>query len=142
MANTNSWAWPNIFNVSQNKVSIVEDNESMTSRVRLLILSEPTSLYDNPQFGVGLKRHLFQYNTENQKAIIKDRIINSLRINEPCADADKTSFADGLLFTGGQNDQIYQDYNELKMTVGIVTNYQDTVQVDLNEISSQQNQSQ
>lgn len=142
MANTNSWAWPNIFNVSQNKVSIVEDNESMTSRVRLLILSEPTSLYDNPQFGVGLKRHLFQYNTENQKAIIKDRIINSLRINEPCADADKTSFADGLLFTGGQNDHIYQDYNELKMTVGIVTNYQDTVQVDLNEISSQQNQSQ
>ena len=81
---------------------------------------------------------MFQYNNENQKAIIKDRIINSLRINEPCVVADKTQFADGLLFTGGQNDNVYQDYNQLKMTVAVVTNYQETVEVELNDGSREE----
>ena len=92
MAYTNSWAWPNIFNVSQNQVNVVEDNKSIVSRTRLLILSEPTSLFNSPDFGVGLKRHLWQYNTENQKAIIKDRIVAQLKLNEPSVFPEKTQY--------------------------------------------------
>ena len=121
MAYTNSWAWPNIFNVSQNQINIVEDNKSIVSRTRLLILSEPTSLFNSPDFGVGLKRHLWQYNTENQKAIIKDRIVAQLKLNEPSVFPEKTQYADGLLFTGSPSDDINQDYNQLKMTVAVVT---------------------
>ena len=62
---------------------------SIVNRSKLLILTEPTELYNNPDFGVGLKRHLFQYNNENQKAIIRDRIVEQLRLHEPCVDPDK-----------------------------------------------------
>ena len=137
MSHTNSWAWPNIFNVSQNTVNVLEDNRSIVSRVRLLLLSEPTSLYNSPQFGVGLKRHLWQYNNENQKAIIMDRIIQSLRINEPFVKAEETQYADGLLFTGSPKDEAYQDYNQLKMTVAVVTKYEDNVEVELNNGDNQ-----
>lgn len=136
MAYTNSWAWPNIFNVSQNQVNIVEDNKSIVSRTRLLILSEPTSLFNSPDFGVGLKRHLWQYNTENQKAIIKDRIVAQLKLNEPSVFPEKTQYANGLLFTGSPSDNINQDYNQLKMTVAVVTNYNETLEVTVEDGSN------
>ena len=136
MAYTNSWAWPNIFNVSQNQVNVIEDNKSIVSRTRLLILSEPTSLFNSPDFGVGLKRHLWQYNTENQKAIIKDRIVAQLKLNEPSVLPEKTQYANGLLFTGSPSDDINQDYNQLKMTVAVVTNYNETLEVTVEDGSN------
>lgn len=121
-----------MFDVARNVVSISEDTASVVSRVKLLILSEPTELHMNPDFGVGLKRHLWQYNNENQKAIIKDRIVEQLRLHEPCVKADETRFADGLLFTGGGDVAQAQDYNRLKMTVALTTVFGDSVEVKLN----------
>lgn len=133
MSKTNSIAWPNLIDVSRNRVSIVEDNVSIVNRSKLLILTEPTELYNNPDFGVGLKRHLFQYNNENQKAIIRDRIVEQLRLHEPCVDPDQTTFADGLLYTGSQDSaSLAQDANRLKMTVGLSTIYGDSINVQLN----------
>ena len=134
MSITNSIAFPQMFDVARNKVAVVEDNESIVNRSRLLILSEPTELYNNLDFGVGLKRHLFQYNTANEKAIIQDRIKEQLRLHEPCCNPDATSFADGLLFTGSAESNINQEYNKLKMTVGICTSYDETVSVDINGV--------
>ena len=91
---TNSWSFPNIFNVAQNQVATLQDERSVVNRSRLLILTEPTEVYNEPNQGVGLKRHLWQYNNENQKAIIKDRIVNQLRLHEPQCIPDDTEFSD------------------------------------------------
>lgn len=134
MARTNSIAFPAMFDVARNKVSIIEDNTSIVNRTRLLILTEPTELYNNLDFGVGLKRYLWQYNSENQRAIIKDRIIAQLRLHEPCVNPDKTSITDGLLFTGTQDDtSTIQSANELQMTVGLCTVFGDTISVDIQD---------
>lgn len=127
---TNSLSFPAMFDIVRNKVGVIEDKVSVVNRCRLLMLTEPTELYNSPDFGVGLKRYLWQYNTENTKAIIKDRIIAQLRLHEPSCDADKTSFSDGLLFTGNDN-MSEQEYNELKMTVGIQTIFGDIASIDL-----------
>lgn len=119
MAMTTSISFPNIFDTARNVVAVREDNDSIVNRTRLLILSEPTSLYNSPNFGVGLKRHLWQYNTENQKAIIRDRIVDQLRLHEPCVDPDDTQFSPGLLFTGDPNEAHIQKYQSLEMTVGL-----------------------
>lgn len=135
MVHTNSLAFPNMFSVSKNMVNILENDVSVVNRVRLLMLSDPTSLYNSPTFGVGLKRYLFQYNTENTKAQLQDRIKDQLRIYEPCVESDKTMFADGLLYTGGQisNDD-YSDANRLKMTMSLKTIYGDTVDINTNDL--------
>lgn len=133
---TNSLAFPNMFDVARNKVGIISDNESIVNRSRLLILTEPTELYHNPNFGVGLKRHLWHYNTENEKAIMKDRIVEQLRLHEPSCAPDKTSFADGLLFTGVEDDMTAQKHNRLLLTVGIQTVFGEEVQVELNDLQS------
>ena len=138
MANTTSIAFPNMFDVSRNTVGVLEDNVSIVNRTRLLMLTDPTELYNSPTFGVGLKRYLWQYNTVNTKALIQDRIKEQLRMFEPCVNPDETSFADGLLATGG-NDVEFDplDYNRLKMTVGLRTIYRDDVEIDLNDASLQ-----
>lgn len=118
---TNSWSFPNIFNVAQNQVATLRDERSVVNRSRLLILTEPTEVYNEPNQGVGLKRHLWQYNNENQKAIIKDRIVNQLRLHEPQCIPDDTEFSDGNLFTGSSTDVATQKYNRLEMTVAIHT---------------------
>ena len=131
MANTNSLAWPTMFDVARNSVSIIEDNVSVVNRTKLLILTEPTELYNEPTFGVGLKRYLWQYNTANTRSVIQDRIKDQLRIHEPCVDADETHFADGLLFTGDDNASAAVNYNKLQMTVGLSTIYGDNLDVEL-----------
>ena len=140
MANTTSIAFPNIFDVARNQVAILQDNPSIVNRSRLLILTEPTELYNEPNFGVGLKRHLWQYNNENQKAIIRDRIVEQLRLHEPYSVPDQTQFVDGLLFTGNSDSSItmVQDSNRLKLTVAIVTTYSETANIsfDNEEVTS------
>ena len=137
MAHTNSLAWPNMFNVAQNTVSVLEDNVAIVNRVKLLILTEPTEVYNSPQYGVGLKRYLFQYNNENTKAIIQDRIREQIRIYEPEVNADNITFVDGLVYSGnasGQADSsVIQNYNELKFTVNLETVYSETVSITLND---------
>lgn len=133
---TNSLAFPNMFDVARNKVGVISDNESIVNRSRLLILTEPTELYNNPNFGVGLKRHLWHYNTENEKAIMKDRIVEQLRLHEPSCAPDKTSFADGLLFTGVEDDMTAQKHNRLLLTVGIQTVFGEEATVELNDLQS------
>lgn len=126
---TTSLAFPNMINVAGNRVAVKSGNDSITNRVRLLILTDPTELYNSPDFGVGLRKYLWQYNTANTTARIKDQIIEQLRKYEPCVIADETSFADGLIFSGENNQQTY---NELKLTVGMKTVYQDTLTVTIN----------
>lgn len=133
MASTTSLAFPTMFDVARNVVSVAEDTRAVVNRTRLLIMSEPTELHMNPDFGVGLKRHIWQYNNENQKAIIQDRIVEQLRLHEPCVKAEETKIADGLLFTGSNDsNQVTQDYNRLKMTVALTTVFGDSVEVKLN----------
>ena len=133
MASTTSLSYPYLFDVARNVVSVAEDTAAVVNRTKLLIQTEPTELYMNPDFGVGLKRHIWQYNNENQKAIIKDRIIEQLRLHEPCVKAEETQIADGLLFTGSDDGVTYsQDFNRLKMTVALKTVFGDSVEVKLN----------
>lgn len=131
---TNSLSFPTMFDVARNKVAVISDNESIVNRSRLLILSSPTELYNEPDFGVGLKEYLFKYNTENQKSIIRDKITEQLRLHEPCCDADETQYADGLLFTGDELDAM--EYNTLKMTVSIRTKLGDTTSIDFSDLQS------
>lgn len=133
MHRTQSLSWPNMFDVARNRVAVKEGNSSIVNRSKLLILTEPTELYNEPTFGVGLKKYLWQYNTKNVRAIIQDKIKSQLKQHEPCVNADDTSFADSLLFTGsGESVPTVNEANQLKMTVGLQTIYEDTLQVVIN----------
>lgn len=129
MSKTNSIKFPNMIDVASNRVGLYTDNESVVNRTRLLFLSDQNSLYNNPSFGLGLKRFLFTYNSPNTVAIIKDQMVEKLREFEPCVDPDQTSFADGLLFT---EKEPVENFNHLKMTVGLRTVYNDDVEVVFN----------
>ena len=130
MANTNSLSWPNMFDVARNTTSVATDAQSIVNRVKLLMLTEPTELYNNLEFGLGLRRHLWQYNTDNQIAIIKDRLVEQLKLHEPCVDAEKTQIVKGLLFTG-TDASVNQQYNSLNVTVSVVTIFGDTLEVNV-----------
>lgn len=133
MAETTSLAFPNMFNITNNRVGVLEDTDSVASRTRLLILSEPTELYNNPDFGVGLKRHLWKYNNESERGVVKDRITDQLRKHEPCVYPEKTKFYDGLLFTGNDDPQNSTlNNNTLSMTVALQTVFKKEVSVELN----------
>lgn len=132
MAKTTSWAFPNLIDVTKNTISIAEDDASIVNRDKLLLLTDPTELYNEPTFGVGLRRYLWQYNNDNTKAIIQDRIKSQLQLYEPCVLAEDTEFADGLLFTGDASSDQIANYNQLKMTVAVKTIYGDDLSVTLN----------
>ena len=134
MAKTTSWAFPNMINITQNCVNIAEDNKSITNRTKLLLLTEPTELYNEPEFGTGLRKYLWQYNTENTKARLKDTIVEKLHRYEPCVDAEKTSFADGLLFSEGVIESEGENPNVLKLTLGLQTIFQDVLQIDTSDL--------
>lgn len=131
MAETTSLAFPNMFNIAANQVSVIEDTNSVANRTRLLILTEPTELYNNPDFGVGLKRHLWKYNNEAEKGLVRDRITEQLRLHEPCVYPEQTQYYDGLLFSGEQSN-ILTEHNTLSMTVVLQTVFKEEAKVTLN----------
>lgn len=133
MANTSSLAWPNMFNIAQNRVSTYEDNQSVVSRCRLLMLTGPTELYNEPNQGVGLSGFLFRYNKDNVKAEICDKCKEQFRIHDPTVDAPSTQWANGLQFTAPGNDiNMSQAQGHVKMTIAVKTIYGDIVNIDLN----------
>lgn len=132
---TSSLAWPTMFDVARNRVAVLEDNTSIVNRTKLLLLTDPTEVYNEPNQGVGLKQYLWQYNTENTKAMIQDRIKAQLDLYEPYVVPENTQFSDGLLFTGSNNTiDITQNYNQLKMTMAVQTIYGDTANIDFNNV--------
>lgn len=135
MAETTSLPFPNMFNLTNNQVAVDEDLKAVTTRSRLLILTEPTELYNNIKFGVGLKRHLWKYNSENERALIKDRIVAQLRDYEPDVVAENTSFTDGLLVTGDTSTlNSATQANEINMTVIMETTFGKELNIDLNSV--------
>lgn len=135
MARTTSLAFPNMFTVTQNSVAVLKNEIAVVNRDRLLILTEPTEVYNEPTQGVGLKKYLFTYNNENQKALIKQKIVEQLRLHEPYCDPDETQFAEGNLFTGSAGEDTTQKYNKLELTVSIKTVFGASLDVVLDSIS-------
>ena len=121
-----------MFNITSNQVNVLENTNSIGNRTRLLILTEPTELYNNPNFGVGLKRHLWKYNTDAERGLVKDRITEQLRAYEPCVYPDKTQYSDGLLFSDPNNIATANAGNTMSLTVALQTVYKDDVAVTLN----------
>lgn len=132
MAETTSLAFPNMFNITTNQVSVIENTASVANRTRLLILTEPTELYNNPTFGVGLKRHLWKYNNSAERGLVEDRITEQLRLHEPCVYPDKTQYTDGLMFTGDQNSSVAANSNTMSLTVALQTIFKEEARVTLN----------
>lgn len=128
MAETTSINFPNMFNVTQGKVSILEDATSVTNRVKLLLLTEPTELYNNPDIGAGLKQYLFQYNTPNTMARVSDKIKEQLQKYEPCCDIENTQIINGLKYSGEDNPE----QNQLDLTVEVVTKFGAKMSIPLN----------
>lgn len=133
-AKTTSIAFPNMLDPASNLVNTLEDDVSIVNRTRLLMLTEPSELYGNPDFGVGLKRHLFKYNTDNEKAILQDRIKVQLRLHEPYSVPENTQFVDGLLYTGSDDGiSKIQDQNRLKFTMAVCTTYSTKLDIEMND---------
>lgn len=128
MAETTSLAFPNMFSIATNQVSVLENTASVANRTRLLILTEPTELYNNPDFGVGLKRHLWHYNNNNERAILKDRITAQLRLHEPSVYPDKTTYSDALTVT----EATTPEHNTMSLTVALQTVFKEDVSITLN----------
>lgn len=128
MAETTSLAFPNMFSIATNQVSVLENTASVANRTRLLILTEPTELYNNPDFGVGLKRHLWHYNNNNERAILKDRITAQLRLHEPSVYPDKTTYSDTLTVT----EVTTPEHNTMSLTVALQTVFKEDVSITLN----------
>ena len=128
MINTSSLCWPNIFNVSQNKTSVYENEQSILNRVKLLLLTEPTSVYNEPNQGVGLSRYLFRYNDANVRAELLERIKTQLDLYEPCVVAHKTQWADKDL-----SETTYSKDSTLGATLILHTIYDTVINLDLSE---------
>ena len=132
MAETTSISFPNMFNITTNQVNVIENTASVANRTRLLILTEPTELYNNPDFGVGLKSHLWKYNTEAERGVVKDKIIQQLRLHEPSVYPDKTHFSDKLLSAGGVAADMTGNDNTMALTVAMQTIFKDEASVTIN----------
>lgn len=129
---TNSLNFPQMFDVTRNRVTVISDTKSVANRSRLLMLTNPTELYNEPEFGVGLSKYLWQYNSPNVKPMIRDNVAVQLEMYEPMSIPTETEYADGLLFTG-DNDSI-PNPRKLDMTIAIHTKLGTTADIDLTDL--------
>lgn len=124
-----SLAWPNMFDVSRGQVNLYSNSRSITNRVKLLLLSEPTELYMEPRFGVGLRKYIFQYKKDNVVAMIQDELIEQLRLWEPGVIADETTVEKGPEYTWDPEtlESVSDRMNILDLKVTIHTIYEEVL---------------
>ena len=129
---SSSMSWPNMFDVARSKVNLYTDAKSITNRVKLLLLTEPTELYMCPNFGVGLKKHLYKYNNDNVISLIRDELIEQLRLWEPSVIPEKTTVTRGLTYTGSDDAQtVSEQMNTLNLTITLTTSYMEEISFEL-----------
>lgn len=129
-----SMSWPNMFDVARSKVNLYSNERSLTNRIKLLILTEPTELYMVPNFGVGLKKHIFKYNNDNVIALIQDELIEQLRLWEPGVIPEETVVKRGPNHSWDPSSEwetVSERQNVLHLQVSVVTNYGSTVTFDI-----------
>jgi hypothetical protein len=131
MANTTSLAWPNMFDVARNRVSVNSDDVSVTNRTKLLFMTDPTELYNNLNQGAGLRQYLWNYNSDNTVAMIQSNMVEQLRLHEPSVYPDKTVFTNTLLSEDTQPDS--SSNSKITMTVAMPTVFGSTVTVNLGQ---------
>ena len=129
-----SMSWPNMFDVARSKVNVYTDMKSITNRVKLLLLTEPTELYMNPNFGVGLKKYMFTYNNDNVIPMIKDDLVAQLRLWEPRVIPEKTKVVRGLRTKNFEESAVVSErMNNLNLTVTLTTIYGNEVSLEVTE---------
>ena len=128
-----SWSWPNLFDVSRNKVNLYAGTQSIKNRVKLLLLTEPTELYNEPRFGVGLRKHIFKYNNDNVIALIKDDLIEQLRMWEPGVIPEETTVErSGNNHPDPNNLEVTsKEMNTLELYISVKTIYLQTVDLTI-----------
>ena len=85
------------------------------------MLTDPTELHMVPNFGVGLRKYMFSYNNDNTIALIKDKLIEQLRLWEPAVVPEETLVERGLEYTEASSEETIVDINHLKLTVTLTT---------------------
>ncbi len=128
MPNTSSLTFPKMFDVIQNRVSVSYDGEAVTNRTKLLLLTSPTEMYNSPEFGVGLFGNMFQYITDNNKAILKDKIVSKVEQFEPTCVPGMTD----VTFGKQETDSVHPSQDTLHPVVKIGTIFGDILEVDDN----------
>ena len=68
-----------------------EGEDNVRESIRLILLTEPGERLMREEFGCGLRRYLFEPNTATTRALIKERIQNSLTRWEPRVRVDDVS---------------------------------------------------
>lgn len=127
-----SFSFPNMFDVSRNSINLYTDAHSITNRVKLLLLTEPTELYMNPNFGVGLKKYMFTYNNDNTIALIRDKLVEQLMLWEPAVIPEQTKITRGNTYTEGvTSETVDLNLNTLKITVTLTTSYMQVISFDV-----------
>lgn len=131
--NTSSWNFPNMINVAQNKVGVAYDSNAIKNRVSLLLMTQPSELYGDLDFGAGLKQFMWQYNNANTRAMIKEKIVEQIRKYEPCVDPNSISFVDEDDISSESNAivSIQQEHNKLHLTVIMKTIFSNNIEVSI-----------
>jgi phage baseplate assembly protein W len=60
-----------------------EDETNVRESIRIILLTEPGERLMREEFGCGLRRFLFEPNTVTTRALIREQIMNSIKVWEP-----------------------------------------------------------
>lgn len=129
--NTSSWNFPNMINIAQNSIGILQDSNSIKNRLALLIKTEPTELFMNPEFGVGLKQYMWQYNNDTMRPIIEQKLTDKITQFEPSVIPESIEFKQTHDASITDATVTQEEANTFNITIVMQTNYGDTIEITI-----------
>lgn len=129
--NTTSWNFPNMINIAQNSIGILQDSNSIKNRLALLIKTEPTELFMNPEFGVGLKQYMWQYNNDTMRPIIEQKLVDKITQFEPSVIPESIEFKQTHDASITDATVTQEEANTFNITIVMQTNYGDTIEITI-----------
>lgn len=120
-----------MINIAQNSIGILQDSNSIKNRLALLIKTEPTELFMNPEFGVGLKQYMWQYNNDTMRPIIEQKLVDKITQFEPSVIPESIEFKQTHDASITDATVTQEEANTFNITIVMQTNYGDTIEITI-----------
>ena len=84
-----SIAFPNIFGTNKVSTNLISDHEATYSNLSLMLQSQKSALFGDPEFGTNLQKAIFQQNNTVLRDLVIDDIYTSIGMFMPQLQVDR-----------------------------------------------------
>jgi phage baseplate assembly protein W len=110
--------------------------ESIKQNLKMIVLTSPGERIFRPDFGAGIRKALFEQNTELNRSDLQKRIANQIARSAPYINVFTVTVTNGEPDSQALTDSTNSIYIKIEYSIPSLNNYQDYLEIEITNNST------